>query len=331
MFFFSLSKFLFALVDDDCESENAAKKMRLETTMSINNNNVTVSNTSPRECSICNAVFANNIGLSNHMRSHQSAQNNNFGVSSSKVSGGNAVQSSLTGQQQILRKSLEQAADRRFRRMRCRICQRRFSSKKSYRYHMLNDHQIRNVQFIKCKLCDAEFAYEKGLKVHMFKIHNTLLKDDMIIKQYECEICSIVYRTDVELQHHLANVHNRQGGSSNVNEDDDAYNADESMAAAVVDTSSVGADMSGISTPVSGVGVGDTQAGPLYWYQCKYCPSNFNTNKKLAIHINSHDEFDSNDYSCKDCGNVYSGRKSLWVGLANKLIKKPYVVTIFFA
>ena len=305
--------FLYFSVDDDCDSENVSKKIRLDPSVSINNNNNgTVSNASPRECSICNAVFANNIGLSNHMRSHQSAQNNNFGLSASKSLGaGNAVQGSLSGPQQILKKSLEQAADRRFRRMRCRICQRRFSSKKSYRYHMLNDHQIRNVQFIKCKLCDAEFAYEKGLKVHMFKIHNTLLKDDMIIKQYECEICSIVYRTDVELQHHLANVHNKQGGPTTL--DDDDYNADESMTA-VVDNSSAGADMSGISTPVSSVGLGESQAaGPLYWYQCKYCPSNFNTNKKLAIHINSHDEFDSNDYSCKDCGNVYSGRKSLWV------------------
>lgn len=297
--------------------------MRLEGNISMNNNNNGSGVQSvPRECTICNAVFANNIGLSNHMRSHQSAQNNNYANAATKsagtaaATGGNAaVPAALTGQQQILRKSLEQAADRRFRRMRCRICQRRFSSKKSYRYHMLNDHQIRNVQFIKCKLCDAEFAYEKGLKVHMFKIHNTLLKDDMIIKQYECEFCSIVYRTDVELQHHLANVHNKQGGPANIDDDDEAYNADESMAAggAAADNSSVGADMSGISTPVSTVGLGDTQAGPLYWYQCKYCPSNFNTNKKLAIHINSHDEFDSNDYSCKDCGNVYSGRKSLWV------------------
>lgn len=246
------------------------------------------------------------------MRSHQSA-NNNFNLNSKSQSGNNLSSSAMAGQQQLLiKKSMDQAADRRFRRMRCRICQRRFSSKKSYRYHMFNDHQIRNVQFIKCKLCDAEFAYEKGLKVHMFKIHNTLLKDDMIIKQYECEICSIVYRTDVELQHHLANVHNKQGEASAM--DDDEYNADQSTLGAGNDTSV--ADMSGISTPVSVVGGPESTAvGPLYWYQCKYCPSNFNTNKKLAIHINSHDEFDSNDYSCKDCGNVYSGRKSLWVSM----------------
>lgn len=289
--------------------------------MSMNNNNNNGNPSTmatPRECPICNAVFGNNIGLSNHMRSHQSSQNNNFGMAATKLmTAGSVTQTPMLtgGQQQMLKKSFEQSSDRRFRRMRCRICQRRFSSKKSYRHHMLNDHQIRNVQFIKCKLCDAEFAYEKGLKVHMFKIHNTLLKDDMIIKQYECEICSIVYRTDVELQHHLANVHNKQGDDPS-NMDDDDYNADESNAPgmAAVDNSSVGADLSGISTPVSGVGLASD--GPLYWYQCKYCPSNFNTNKKLAIHINSHDEFDSNDYSCKDCGNVYSGRKSLWVSKA---------------
>lgn len=101
-------------------------------------------------------------------------------------------------------------------------------------------------------------------------------------------------------------------------------NADESMAAGGgADNSPIGADLSGISTPVSGVGIGggsgDGQAVPLYWYQCKYCLSNFNTNKKLDIHINSHDEFDSNDYSC---GNVYSGRKSLWVSLSKFQLTK---------
>ncbi|XP_073828906.1 hangover [Musca autumnalis] len=302
------------LADDDGEYENSSKKMRFD---GPGSNGGTPTNTNPRECPICNAVFANNIGLSNHMRSHQSAANNSFSSSSKPTGGNSLLHSSLSssGSQTILKKSLEQAADRRFRRMRCRICQRRFSSKKSYRYHMLNDHQIRNVQFIKCKLCDAEFAYEKGLKVHMFKIHNTLLKDDMIIKQYECEICSIVYRTDVELQHHLANVHKKHGGAERtVSNDGDDYNIDESVGGGGgVDASA--ADLSGISTPVSVTGGGGdgSSLGPLYWYQCKYCPSNFNTNKKLAIHINSHDEFDSNDYSCKDCGNVYSGRKSLWV------------------
>lgn len=320
---FPFSPFIFVHLDDDAEYENASKKMRFDGGINNNSGGTNISQ-SARECPICNAVFANNIGLSNHMRSHQSAANNSFTSSNSKTSSGNNLPTqthggSATAPPVILKKSLEQAADRRFRRMRCRICQRRFSSKKSYRYHMLNDHQIRNVQFIKCKLCDAEFAYEKGLKVHMFKIHNTLLKDDMIIKQYECEICSIVYRTDVELQHHLANVHNKQGERQITSGDDgDDYNVDETMTAGGGDNSTA-ADMSGISTPVSVVGGvsgggGDSSVGPLYWYQCKYCPSNFNTNKKLAIHINSHDEFDSNDYSCKDCGNVYSGRKSLWVG-----------------
>ncbi|XP_036319556.1 zinc finger protein hangover [Rhagoletis pomonella] len=320
--------------DDENSSENAAKKMRTDSgaavTTSTGSGNASGSGnmySSLKECPICNAVFSNNIGLSNHMRSH-SAANQNSGQSPAGVSASKSTPSGLTitpappskpstppamqhqtaVQKAIFKRSLEQAADRRFRRMRCRLCQRRFSSKKSYRFHMLNDHQIRNVQFIKCKLCDAEFAYEKGLKVHMFKIHNTLLKDEMIVKQFECDICSIVYRSEDQLQQHKKTVHggtDQQGG-------DEAF--DDKIAAANP------ADRSGISTPVSSVGAGgerstvDTSAtGPLYWYQCKYCPSNFNTNKKLAIHINSHDEFDSNDYSCKDCGNVYSGRKSLWV------------------
>ncbi|ALC49811.1 hang [Drosophila busckii] len=236
--------------DEDEDTGNIAKKMRLDESSNNSSINTSIAN-QQKECPICNAV-------------------------------------------------LDQAADRRFRRMRCRICQRRFSSKKSYRYHMLTDHQVQNVQFIKCKLCNAEFAYEKGLKVHLFKVHGRAIKDEMIVKQFECDVCSIVYSSELELQQHKRSVHKSQvvldtgaksskSSSANATSNADLANSDAAAAAAA------------------------SASLPLYWYQCKYCPSNFNTNKKLAIHINSHDEFDSNDYSCKDCGNVYSGRKSLWV------------------
>ncbi|XP_053948668.1 zinc finger protein hangover [Anastrepha ludens] len=330
--------------DDENSSEHAAKKMRIDgggavtTSTGSGSGNASGSGnmySSLKECPICNAVFSNNIGLSNHMRSHSAAaQNSSMSAAAASTSKSSpsgltitpqppskpttppAMQHQTAVQKAIFKRSLEQAADRRFRRMRCRLCQRRFSSKKSYRFHMLNDHQIRNVQFIKCKLCDAEFAYEKGLKVHMFKIHNTLLKDEMIVKQFECDICSIVYRSEDQLQQHKKTVH---GGATAGAEQKAQQGGDEALDES--NTAANPADRSGISTPVSSVGAGggdrstlDTStSGPLYWYQCKYCPSNFNTNKKLAIHINSHDEFDSNDYSCKDCGNVYSGRKSLWV------------------
>nr|XP_014101461.1 zinc finger protein hangover [Bactrocera oleae] len=328
--------------DDENSSENPAKKMRTDNGAAVTTSTGSGGSggnmySSLKECPICNAVFSNNIGLSNHMRSHSAAAQNNsltsgaLNASKSAPSGLTittappaksttppAMQHQTAVQKAIFKRSLEQAADRRFRRMRCRLCQRRFSSKKSYRFHMLNDHQIRNVQFIKCKLCDAEFAYEKGLKVHMFKIHNTLLKDEMIEKQFECDICSIVYRSEPQLMHHKKTVHGSAVGGA-----DQADNTfDDSLAGggggADVSSAANPADRSGLSTPVSSVGaerstLDSSTSGPLYWYQCKYCPSNFNTNKKLAIHINSHDEFDSNDYSCKDCGNVYSGRKSLWV------------------
>lgn len=299
--------------DEDNETQSNSKRRRLD---EGSNNVVAPTVHTGRECPICNAVFGNNIGLSNHMRSHTAANQNaamaalrlapnSVTITPAPTNTASSLQNKSPTEQAIFKRSLEQASDRRFRRMRCRLCQRRFSSKKSYRFHMLNDHQIRNVQFIKCKLCDAEFAYEKGLKVHMFKIHNTLLKDEMIIKQFECEICSIVYRTDEQLKHHKKTVH----GDENAQPDD----GDMTLGGNAADISA--ANQSGISTPVSGITslVGGDAGGQLLWYQCKYCPSNFNTNKKLAIHINSHDEFDSNDYSCKDCGNVYSGRKSLWV------------------
>ncbi|XP_017065061.1 zinc finger protein hangover isoform X2 [Drosophila eugracilis] len=334
--------------DEDEEPGSVAKKIRLDD--SSNNSSLVGVASQQKECPICNAVFSNNIGLSNHMRSHYTASNsvnaalaaaNRMTPKSLTITATPAVDSEVglgatssvsapstpanvppamanqTPQEQaVFRRSLDQAADRRFRRMRCRICQRRFSSKKSYRYHMLTDHQVQNVQFIKCKLCNAEFAYEKGLKVHLFKVHGRAIKDEMIIKQFECEVCSIVYSSEMELQQHKRTVHKLTSASASASasastsskiDDETLMDEVKSAGADLSDLSTLAASASATSASNQGLGT------PLYWYQCKYCPSNFNTNKKLAIHINSHDEFDSNDYSCKDCGNVYSGRKSLWV------------------
>ncbi|XP_017065060.1 zinc finger protein hangover isoform X1 [Drosophila eugracilis] len=336
------------LDDEDEEPGSVAKKIRLDD--SSNNSSLVGVASQQKECPICNAVFSNNIGLSNHMRSHYTASNsvnaalaaaNRMTPKSLTITATPAVDSEVglgatssvsapstpanvppamanqTPQEQaVFRRSLDQAADRRFRRMRCRICQRRFSSKKSYRYHMLTDHQVQNVQFIKCKLCNAEFAYEKGLKVHLFKVHGRAIKDEMIIKQFECEVCSIVYSSEMELQQHKRTVHKLTSASASASasastsskiDDETLMDEVKSAGADLSDLSTLAASASATSASNQGLGT------PLYWYQCKYCPSNFNTNKKLAIHINSHDEFDSNDYSCKDCGNVYSGRKSLWV------------------
>lgn len=369
--------------DDDEETGSIAKKMRLDDSSNNSSINTSIAN-QQKECPICNAVFSNNIGLSNHMRSHYTASTatnaalaaanrmtpksltitatpplldgssasaagnsataatavSNQSITTITAEGEDALDGHTTAavvttsaatvaaaaaaavaaggslppamvhqtpqEQAVFRRSLDQAADRRFRRMRCRICQRRFSSKKSYRYHMLTDHQVQNVQFIKCKLCNAEFAYEKGLKVHLFKVHGRAIKDEMIVKQFECDVCSIVYSSELELQQHKRSVHKSQLGSNSMKSA-----AATATATATATTTTASADLA--ETSMSGPGVGANL--PLYWYQCKYCPSNFNTNKKLAIHINSHDEFDSSDYSCKDCGNVYSGRKSLWVSV----------------
>ncbi|SPP77645.1 blast:Zinc finger protein hangover [Drosophila guanche] len=391
-------KDLMSITNDDDEEEtgSVAKKIRLDD--SSNNSSLVGGVASQqKECPICNALFSNNIGLSNHMRSHYTASNS---VNAALVAANRMTPKSLTitatpatetvtsatasldveddealialekakimasvnaaraarvasaasgasassvppamanqtpQEQAVFRRSLDQAADRRFRRMRCRICQRRFSSKKSYRYHMLTDHQVQNVQFIKCKLCNAEFAYEKGLKVHLFKVHGRAIKDEMIVKQFECDVCSIVYSSELELKQHKKSVH-KFTSSVSVSASASAsasVSASASTSSKMDDDSMMLEDMGGNRSRhhqhqhhsskasadsvdqsiISGAAATATTT-PLYWYQCKYCPSNFNTNKKLAIHINSHDEFDSNDYSCKDCGNVYSGRKSLWV------------------
>lgn len=49
------------------------------------------------------------------------------------------------------------------------------------------------------------------------------------------------------------------------------------------------------------------------WWQCRFCNESFNASKKLTIHMSSHSEYDNKETKCKDCGNVYGIRKSLWV------------------
>lgn len=59
------------------------------------------------------------------------------------------------------------------------------------------------------------------------------------------------------------------------------------------------------------------------WWQCRYCDESFNASKKLTIHMNSHSEYDNTQTTCKDCGNVYGTRKSLWVHRQKKHPRIP--------
>lgn len=96
-------------------------------------------------------------------------------------------------------------------RMRCRVCQKRISSKVGYRNHLLIEHQINDCQFVSCDLCPAEFSNEKGLRVHMFRTHNISVKEDETIsndlQHYECNICHTVYRSVEQLRDHVNTVH----------------------------------------------------------------------------------------------------------------------------
>lgn len=250
--------------DDEDEDENLqpTKKIKLEP--------------SEFECPVCHAGFSGNVALSNHMRSHYSNEVVKYqSVSAVKNSLANPTMKNTSTP---IVTGVETAMPEQVRRIRCHLCSKRFTSKKTYRKHMLIEHQVKNVSFIKCSICKAEFTHERGLRVHLYKTHGTILTSENINATYECEICDAEFKSEKSLNQHKGMVHKNRDKDTSV----EANNP-----------------------PV--------QNGPIYWYQCSYCPAHFETNKKLAIHLNSHTEFDANDYSCKDCGNVYNGRKSLWV------------------
>ncbi|GAB0094079.1 zinc finger protein hangover [Sergentomyia squamirostris] len=184
-------------------------------------------------------------------------------------------------------------------RMRCRVCQKRISSKIGYRNHLLIEHQIVDCQFVSCDLCPAEFSNEKGLRVHMFRTHNISVKEDEAMsaesqQHFECNICHTVYRSAEHLRDHVSTVH----GVTSLPEFEETVG---SVTVKPDDEQKVKPEELPDYTPIE------------VWFQCRYCDENFNSNKKLTIHMNTHEEHDSTDYTCRDCGNVYGTRKSLWV------------------
>lgn len=69
--------------------------------------------------------------------------------------------------------------------------------------------------------------------------------------------------------------------------------------------------------------VGPTPLPQDSWWQCRFCDESFNASKKLTIHMNSHEEYDNKETTCKDCGNTYGTRKSLWVHRQKKHPRIP--------
>lgn len=131
-----------------------------------------------------------------------------------------------------------------YSRMRCRMCEKRISSKVGYKRHLLEVHNVDDCQIVQCALCPGEFSNEKGLRVHLFRTHNICVKEDgevvtmqpvmppttgdskrhlqqqqqqqqqMVTPkqenvEYECQICHTVYRSLVLLRSHVASVHEK--------------------------------------------------------------------------------------------------------------------------
>ncbi|XP_059615643.1 zinc finger protein hangover-like [Phlebotomus argentipes] len=242
--------------------------------------------------SVVDALNLHLDGVEIIAKPRESAQKSGSGAQTAQTSPQKAdVSVDLTGEPGISQKPLHYNS-----RMRCRVCQKRISSKVGYKNHLLIEHQINDCQFVSCDLCPAEFSNEKGLRVHMFRTHNISVKEEeggsADQQHFECNICHTVYRSVEQLRDHINTVH----GVTNLPDLDES-----------AEQSSVVKD-----------GDSHNETLPDYtpievWFQCRYCDENFNSNKKLTIHMNTHEEHDSTDYTCRDCGNVYGTRKSLWV------------------
>uniref|UniRef100_A0A1B0CY28 Uncharacterized protein n=2 Tax=Lutzomyia longipalpis TaxID=7200 RepID=A0A1B0CY28_LUTLO len=167
------------------------------------------------------------------------------------------------------------------------------------RNHLLIEHQINDCHFVSCDLCPAEFSNEKGLRVHMFRSHNVSVKEDEAIpmdqQHFECNICHTVYRSVDQLRDHVNTVH----AGTSLSEFEES--TEHSIVIPKEEKQPVVTEELPDYTPIE------------VWFQCRYCDENFNSNKKLTIHMNTHEEHDKTDYTCRDCGNVYGTRKSLWV------------------
>lgn len=210
------------------------------------------------------------------------------------------------------------------KRITCRLCNKRISTKTGLKKHMILEHGMTG-NLVGCTLCKAEFANDKGLKVHLFRSHQiresdyaTVLPAHLLdpatqqlrklqqnreeqkiiednengVNDYECDICHIVCRSKEQLKEHGREVHLME---------DNGDSSDEETGAP--DLGDEENSMSRANSPTV----------EELWHQCRYCDRSFNSSKKLTIHMHSHDAVDQTDHSCKDCGIKYASKKSLWV------------------
>lgn len=193
---------------------------------------------------------------------------------------------------------------------RCRYCQAKFQSKPELQQHMLSEHGSCG-RLLACQLCDAEFVNDKGLKVHLWRSHqlrepdyggflpqssegsSAPIKNKVIVeKEYECEICHIVYKNKDQLRVHTSTVHGFETSANNsVSGANGSFN----------DTQNDEEDV--IMEPID---------LPNIWYQCRYCAQSYDTSNDLISHMESHDEDSPQEYTCKECGTIYQSRKDLW-------------------
>lgn len=139
---------------------NPPKKMKMERPPGIMKTLLST-NSSIRQCPLCQEIFSGGIALSNHMRTHG-------------IYGSETRPPKPKPNPELLaarRAAMSAAGVKHSSRIRCRICQKRIHTKASYKRHMLTVHQVRDCVFIRCTLCPAEFSNDKGLKVHMFRTH----------------------------------------------------------------------------------------------------------------------------------------------------------------
>lgn len=170
-------------------------------------------------CKHCNNTYSNIDELRDHMSSEHNIPKEDMDLTQDEDGKSDDLTNFMLNAQQFSRMQPKPT-------LRCRYCNDKFTSKPDLTQHMINEHGTSG-QLLSCTLCQAEFVNDKGLKVHLWRSHQLRepdwggvlpeisrlqtqpIKNKVVTpaKEYECDICHIVYKNRDQLRLHCTSVH----------------------------------------------------------------------------------------------------------------------------
>lgn len=170
-------------------------------------------------CKNCPNTYNTVEGLREHMQADHGMLKEEFDLTNDEDGKSDDLTSFILNAQQFSRIQVKPA-------LRCRYCNEKFLEKPALQQHMINEHGTSG-QLLSCTLCQAEFVNDKGLKVHLWRSHQLRepdwggvlpqisrlqtqpIKNKLVAppKEYECDICHIVYKSRDQLRVHCTSIH----------------------------------------------------------------------------------------------------------------------------